>query len=94
VAEPRLDLPADLAEQLWQQYEGALPQAVKNLVDGAWGGDDWQTALLHIQAQAIRHPDFTRAVQEHVGQATALKLSSDDIQAERQRTYRDTWAWR
>jgi hypothetical protein len=49
--------------------------------------------LLHVQAQAIRHPDFTRAVHEHVGQATALKLSSDDIRAERQRTYRDTRAW-
>ena len=27
VAEPGPDLPADFAEQLWQQYEGALPEA-------------------------------------------------------------------
>lgn len=93
VAEPRVDLPADFAEQLWQQYEGALPQAVSNLGGGSGTCDDWQTVLLYIQAQAIRHPDFTRAVHEHVGQTTALKLSSDDIQAERQRTYRDTRAW-
>jgi hypothetical protein len=29
VAEPGPDLPHDFAERLWQQYEGALPAAVR-----------------------------------------------------------------
>jgi hypothetical protein len=49
--------------------------------------------LLHVQAQSIRHPDFARAVREHVGQSASAGLSQDDIQAERQRTHRDTRAW-
>jgi hypothetical protein len=57
------------------------------------GPADWLTVLLHVQAQAIRHPDFTRAVHEHIGLAAAATLSPDDIQAERQRTYRETRVW-
>ena len=93
VAEPRPDLPHDFAEQLWQQYEGALPAAVKALEASSWTPADWQKVLLHVQAQAIRHPDFARAVHEHIGPAAGARLSPDDIQAERQRTYRDTRAW-
>lgn len=93
VAEPGPDLPADFAEQLWQQYEGALPAAIRALETGSWTPADWQTVLLHVQAQAIRHPDFTRAVHEHIGPAAAAMLGPDDIQAERQRTYRDTRSW-
>jgi hypothetical protein len=48
---------------------------------------------LHVQAQSIRHPDFTRAVHEHVGPAAAARLGQDGIQTERQRTYQDTRAW-
>ncbi|HEX2822939.1 MAG TPA: hypothetical protein VHO07_22670 [Streptosporangiaceae bacterium] len=93
VAEPGPDLPADFAEQLWQQYEGSLPGAIRALENGSWTRDDWQVVLLHVQAQSIRHPDFARAVHEHVGEAVAAGLSPDDIQAERQRTFQDTRAW-
>ena len=60
VAEPGPDLPADFAEQLWQQYEGALPGAIRALQSGSWTQDDWRTVLLHVQAQSIRHPDFAQ----------------------------------
>lgn len=93
VAEPGSDLPADFAEQLWQQYEGALPGAIRALEGRCWTRDDWQTVLLHVQAQSIRHPDFARAMHEHVGEVVAAELGPDDLQAERQRTYRDTRAW-
>ena len=93
VAEPGPDLPADFAEQLWQQYEGELPAAIRALEAGTWTCSDWQTVLLHVQAQAIRHPHFTRAVHEHIGPAAAARLGPDDIQAERQCTYRDTRSW-
>jgi hypothetical protein len=93
VAEPGPNLPSDFAEQLWQQYEGALPAAIRAQETGSWTPADWETVLLHVQAQAIRHPDFTRAVHEHIGPAAAARLSPDDIQAERQRTYRDTRLW-
>ena len=93
VADPRPDLRSDFAEQLWQQYEGALPGAIRALEDGSWTRGDWLTVLLHVQAQSIRHPDFTRAVHEYVGQPAASELGPDDIQAEQQRTYRDTRAW-
>jgi len=93
VAEPGPDLPADYAEQLWQQYEGALPGAISALENGSWTRDDWQTVLWHVQSQSIRHPDFARAVHEHVGEVVAAELRPDDIQAERQRTYQDTRAW-
>ena len=81
------------AEQLWQQYEGELPAAIRALEAGTWTCSDWQTVLLHVQAQAIRHPHFTRAVHEHIGPAAAARLGPDDIQAERQCTYRDTRSW-
>jgi hypothetical protein len=68
VGEPGPDLVADFAEQLWQRYEGALPGAIRALENGNWTRDDWQTVLLHVQAQSIRHPDFARAVHEHVGE--------------------------
>jgi hypothetical protein len=71
VAEPGPDLPADFAEQLWQQYEGALPEAIRALENGSQTQDDWQTVLRHVQAQSIRHPDFARAVHEHVGEVAA-----------------------
>ena len=93
VVEPRDDLPADFAEQLWQLYEGALPEAIRALEKGSGTPDDWKTALLHVQAESIRHPDFTRAVHEHVGPTIAATLNRDDIQAERQHTYHDTRAW-
>ena len=93
VAEPDPDLPADFAEQLWRQYEGALHGAIRALENGSWTRDDWQIVLLHVQAQSIRHPDFTRAVHEYVGKAAAAELAADDIQAERQRTYQGTSAW-
>ena len=93
VAEPSPDLPDDFAEQLWQQYEGSLPRAIKALEHGTWTQDDWQTVLLHVQAQSIRHPDFGRAVREHVGAAAGGGLGPDDIQAERQRTFQGTRNW-
>ena len=93
VAEPGPDLPADFAEQLWQRYEGALPGAIRALENRSWTRDDWQTVLLHVQAQSIRHPDFARAVHEHVGEPAAARLGPDEMQAERQRTYQDTRAW-
>ena len=61
--------------------------------DDSWTRDDWRTVLLHVQAQAIRHPDFARAVHQHVGVAVAAELVPDDIQAERQRTYQNTRVW-
>jgi hypothetical protein len=90
VAEPGPELSADFAEQLWRQYEGALPGAISALENGSWARGDWQAALLHVQAQAIRHPDFARAVHEHAGKLAAAELRPDDIQAERQRTYQGT----
>jgi hypothetical protein len=93
VAEPGPNLPADFAEQLWKQYESALPAAIRAMEVGNWTPADWQTVLLHVQAQSIRHPDFSRAVHEHIGPEAAAKLSEDDIQAERQRTFQDTRAW-
>lgn len=92
VAEPGPDLPGDFAEQLRRQYEGALPGAIRALENGSCTRDDWRTVLLHVQAQSIRHPDFARAVHEHLGEAAAAELGPDDIQAERQRTYQDTRA--
>jgi hypothetical protein len=93
VADPGPDLPADFAEQLWKQYEGALPGAVRALENDSWTRDDWRAVLLHVQAQSIRHPDFTRAVHEHLGEAAAAGVGPDDIQAERQRTFQGTRAW-
>ncbi len=87
VAEPGPDLRGDFPEQLWRQYEGALPGAIRALENGSYTQNDWLTVLLHVQAQSIRHPDFARAVHEHIGSVAAAALGPDDIQAERQRTY-------
>src|SRR5437899_1384994 len=93
VAEPGPDLAADFAEQLWKQYEGTLPTAVAALGDGSWTPSDWQIVLLHIQAQAIRHPDFDRAARDYTRGMGGSKLSGDDVQAQRQRTYQETRDW-
>lgn len=93
VALPGPDLAADFAEQLWKQYEGKLPSAVSALDDGSWTSSHWQTVLLHVQAQSIRHPDFDHAARDWIRSLGGPELSSDDLQAQRQRTYRETRDW-
>ena len=63
VDQPCSALPADFAEQLWRAYEGPLPQAISALEAGTYNQHDWLTVLLHIQAQSIRHPDFSRNIE-------------------------------
>jgi hypothetical protein len=93
VAEPGPDLRADFAEDLWRLYEGKLPQAISALEKGSFTRDNWLTILLHVQAQSIRHPDFARAVHEHLGPSAAAAVGPDGIQVERQRTFDDTRNW-
>ena len=93
VAQPSSDLAADFAEQLWRNYEGRLPSAVKALDDGSWTRDHWSTVLLHVQAQSIRHPDFDRAARDYIRSMGDPEPSKDDVQAQRQRTYRSTRDW-
>jgi hypothetical protein len=93
VDQPGPDLAADFAEQLWKQYEGSLPAAVKALDNGSWMPSDWHTILLHVQAQAIRHPDFDRVARDYVRGLDGPELSGDDVQAQRQRTYQETRGW-
>ena len=72
---------------------GGAAGAIRALENDSWTRDDWLTVLRHVQAQSIRHPDFARAVHQHVGEVAAAELVQDDIQAERQRTYQNTRAW-
>jgi hypothetical protein len=93
VDQPRPGLDADFAEQIWRQYEGGLPAAVAAVEEGSWTRADWMTILLHIQAQAIRHPDFDRVARDYLRALDESGLSSDDVQEQRLRTHQETRAW-
>ncbi len=93
VDQPGPGLAADFAEQLWKQYEGGLPTAVAAMDNGSWTPANWRIVLLHIQAQAIRHPDFDRAARDYLGAMGGPDLSGDDVQTQRQNTYQETRAW-
>ncbi|MGV9350192.1 DUF4238 domain-containing protein [Streptomyces spiralis] len=66
VDDPSSDLPADFAEAIWQEYEGALPTVIRALEQGTFTKDDWKTILLHVQAQSIRHPDYDRVAVTYI----------------------------
>jgi hypothetical protein len=52
-----------------------------------------QTILLHVQAQSIRHPGFDGAARNFILSMGGPEPSGDDVQAQRQRTYRETRDW-
>jgi hypothetical protein len=93
VGQPRPELAADFAEQLWKQYEGGLPTAIAAMDNGSLTTAEWLTILMHIQAQAIRHPDFDRAARDYLEPMDGPDLSGDDVQVQRQRTYQETRTW-
>jgi hypothetical protein len=90
VDEPDEELPADFAEALWQSYEDALPPAVQALEADNFNEAEWQTILLHIQAQSIRSPDFDRVATTYLVRTRGGIPARDHIQRERQRTYRES----
>ncbi|MGW7003697.1 hypothetical protein ACWGCW_12915 [Streptomyces sp. NPDC054933] len=90
VDRPDDELPADFAETLWQSYEGDLPGAVQALEAGTFGEPEWQTILLHIQAQSIRSPDYDRVATTYLIRRNGTIPARDHVQRERQRTHRQS----
>ncbi|MGW1563774.1 hypothetical protein ACWCQ1_46020 [Streptomyces sp. NPDC002144] len=90
---PTSDLPADFAETIWQEYEGALPAAIRALEQDSFTTDDWMTILLHIQAQAIRHPDYDRVAVAYIQEDGVPAPEHDHVQRQRQTTFRETRQW-
>jgi hypothetical protein len=86
VERPTPSLPADFADKLWEQYEGALPAAAIALESDGFTAQHWEVILLHIQAQSIRHPDFDRVATAHLG----IGAPRDMIQEQRQITHRES----
>ena len=86
VERPTPSLPADFADKLWEQYEGALPAAAVALESDGFTAQHWETVLLHVQAQSIRHPDFDRVASAHLGAG----VPRDAIQEQRQVTHRES----
>jgi len=93
VGQPGPELPADFAENLWRQYEGPLPAAIKALEAGRFTQEDWLAVLLHIQAQSIRHPDFDRQALDYIARNETADPGRDHIQIQRQRTHEETRQW-
>ncbi|MGW1917795.1 hypothetical protein ACWCQS_45945 [Streptomyces sp. NPDC002076] len=94
VDDPSSDLPADFAEAIWQEYEGALPTAILALEQGTFTRDDWKTILLHVQAQSIRHPDYDRVAVTYIqGEGGLPTPGRDHVQRQRQTTFRETRQW-
>jgi hypothetical protein len=90
---PSSDLPADFAETLWQEYEGALPAAIRALEEGTFTRDDWKTILLHVQALSIRHPDYDRVAISYIQEGGLPTPDRDHVQRQRQTTFRETRQW-
>ena len=93
VETPSSDLPADFAETIWQEYEGALPAAIRALDQGTFTRDNWKTILLHIQAQSIRHPDYNRVAVTYIQEHGLTAPERDHVQRLRQTTFRETRQW-
>lgn len=93
VETPSSDLPADFAETIWQEYEGALPAAIRALDQGTFTRDNWKTILLHIQAQSIRHPDYNRVAVTYIQEHGLTAPERDHVQRQRQTTFRETRQW-
>jgi len=86
VERPTPSLPADFADKLWEQYEGALPTAAVALESDGFTAQHWEAILLHVQAQSIRHPDFDRVATAYLG----ARVPRDVIQEQRQITHRES----
>ncbi len=86
VDNPTDDLPADWAEQIWQLYEDALPDAAKALEQPGFSPDDWATVLKHIRAAWIRNPGFDTDAVTHLT-VPGASLSNDQVQQARKTAY-------
>lgn len=85
VHQPTADLPANYAEELWEQYEGQLPGAAKALETKAHTHNDWLTVLKHIQSVWPRQPGFKTFAAEALT-TDGLAPTNDNIQSARKAT--------
>lgn len=92
VHEPCEDLPADYADRLWEQYEGALPTAIGALSANAYDLQHWSAILAHIQALTVRHPDFARFATTHLHQGVSPP-DPDAVHRDRLRTLDEAARW-
>lgn len=93
VDQPDSDLPADFAEELWSQYESALPGAVRTVESGTYTREDWAVILLHVQAQSIRYPDFDHVAELYFARNGVNNAGRDLRQRQRLRTFDETREW-